>query len=140
MVLVFPVAWHYLLAAASPLLVKQFGSGLMDKALPLAAFLPLLLLAYFGIGRLANLGMSRWWGLAMLAPFLNLWLGYRCLACPAGYAYHKKLDAPGIAVAILYWLVILSFMLVIAAFLALIAGAIESPALQNQLRSFIRPD
>jgi hypothetical protein len=112
----------------------------MEKLLPFAAFVPLLLLAYFVIRRLVNLGMSRWWGLAVLAPFLNLWLGYRCFACPAGYAYHKKLDAPGIVVAILYGLAMISLMLVLAAFVALIAGAIESPALQNQLRGFIKPD
>jgi hypothetical protein len=49
------------------------------------------------------------------------------------------MDAPGITIAILYWLVMISFLLILASFVALIAGAIESPALQNQLRSLIKP-
>ncbi len=135
MVLVFPVAWHYLLVAAGPLLIKQFGADPINKVLPYAALLPLLLLIHFGLKRLVNLGMSRWWGLAVFAPFLNLWLGYRCLACPAGFAHHKKMDGPGIALAILYWLLTISLILMLSAFLALVFGVIQSPALQNQLRS-----
>jgi hypothetical protein len=135
MAFLFPVAWHYLLAAAGPLLIKPFGADLINRILPYAAFLPLLLLVHFGLKRLVNLGMSRWWGLAVFAPFLNLWLGYRCLACPAGFALHKKLDGPGIALAILYWLLTILLILMLSAFLALVLGVIENPAIQNQLRS-----
>ena len=126
--LVFPFAWHHASAAISPFLIKQFGQVLMGQILPAAAFAPLVVLVWFGLKRLVNLGMSRWWCLAVFAPVLNLWVGYRCFACPPGYAYHKKLDGPGIALAILYWLVML------AAFVALLCGAIRSPALQEHLR------
>jgi hypothetical protein len=86
---------------------------------------------------LVNLGMSRWWGLAVFAPFLNLLLGYRCLACPAGFALHKKLDGPGIALAILYWLFTISLILLLSALLALLLGVIDNPAIQSQLRSLL---
>jgi hypothetical protein len=60
---------------------------------------PWVALAYFWMKRLVNLGMSRVWLLEILAPVLNLWVSYRCFACPPGYAYHKKLDGTGIALA-----------------------------------------
>lgn len=136
--LVFPIAWHHTLALASPFLVRQFGDRLMAEILPFAAFLPLFVLIHFSIKRLSNLGMSRLWCFAAFAPVLNLWIGYRCIVCPAGYAYQRKLDKPGIALAIVYWLVVLGILTVIAATLALLFGAVESPVLQGQLRHFIR--
>ncbi|HEX5790441.1 MAG TPA: GYF domain-containing protein [Luteolibacter sp.] len=53
--------------------------------------------------RLNNLAMSRWWFLGFFVPLLNIWLWYRCFACPAGYASHKKLGKMGVLLAILYW-------------------------------------
>ena len=131
--LVFPFAWHFALRLASPLLINQFGQILMGQILPVAAFLPLLVIVYLGLRRLLNLGMSRFWLLAVFAPVLNLWLGYRCFACPAGYARHKKLDPPGIVLAVLYWLVVLF----VVTYLALITGAIHSPALLEKFRSLV---
>ena len=110
----------------------------MGQVLPYAAFLPLVIVIHFGLKRLVNLGMSRMWCLAFFAPFLNLWVGYRCLACPAGYAYHKKLDGPGIALAVVYWLVMLAFVSMLAASVGLLYGVIESPALHGQLRNLLR--
>ena len=136
--LLLPLVWHYALAAASPLLIEQFGSALMGRLLPYAAFAPLVVLLHFGLKRLVNLGMSRWWCLAVFAPLLNLWLGYRCFACPPGYAYHQKLDGRGIALAIIYWLVTLAVVLALAASIALLCGGIESPLLLKQLRGLIR--
>ena len=78
--------------------------------------------------------MSRWWFLAAFAPVLNLWIGYRCFVCPAGYAYHKKLDVSGIALAILYGLILLSAGMI----LALHFGVIDSPKIEKQLRVLIR--
>jgi hypothetical protein len=112
--LVFPFAWQFVLSRISPFLIEQFGQILMARILPLVALLPIVVLVYFALSRLANLGMSRWWHLAVFAPGLNLWLGYRCFVCPSGYACHKKLDGPGIALAIPYWLVILSGILILA--------------------------
>ena len=90
------------------------------------------------LNRLVNLGMSRWWFLGNFVPILNFWIGYRCFACPAGYAYHKKLDGPGIALAILYWLLLLIAILVVGAVVALMFNMIGSPELQEQIRDIIR--
>ncbi len=49
---------------------------------------------YIGVQRLKNLGMS---GLAlfwMFVPFMNMWLGWRMIACPPGYEDHRTLDTP----------------------------------------------
>jgi hypothetical protein len=135
--LVFPFAWHHALNASSPFLVERFGQTLMGKILPAAALLPLAILIYFGLKRLVNLGMSRLWFLAVFAPVLNLWVGYRCLACPPGYAYHKKLDGPGIALAAIYWFIILTLLLLLTAHVALLSGAIQSPGLQAQIRGLL---
>lgn len=45
--------------------------------------------------RLRNLGMSGWWSALRYIPFLNVWLLWRMLVCPEGYADHKQLDFPG---------------------------------------------
>jgi uncharacterized membrane protein YhaH (DUF805 family) len=131
--LVFPFAWGFALSAISPFLVTQFGKTLMETILPVAALLPLVVLVYFGLKRLRNLGMSRWWGLAFFAPILNIWVGFRCFACPAGYAHHKKMDGPGI----LYSLMILLIVLILAALVAILLGAIESPELKKLLSATI---
>ena len=135
---IFPVGWHYAFAAASPLLVKEFGDLMMGRFLPLAPLIPLGVLVWFVVKRLMNLGMSRLWGLALFAPILNLWLGYRLLVCPAGYAYHKKMDAPGLALAVPCCLVGLSCVLTVLAFIALSFGAIKSPTIEGQLRNVLR--
>ena len=131
--LVFPFLWHFALRLGSPFLIKQFGPLLMSQILPAAAYLPLLVIVHLGLKRLLNLGMSRFWFLAVFAPILNLWLGYRCFACPAGYARHKKLDPPGIVLAVLYWLVVVW----VVTYLALLTGAIHNPALLEKFRSLV---
>lgn len=138
MTLVFPFAWQFALTAISPFLVAQFGHVLMGKILPLASLVPIVMLVHFGLRRLVNLGMSRWWYLAVFAPILNLWVGYRCFVCPPGYAYHKKLDGPGIALAIPYWLIMLSGVLILAAAAASLFGMVDNPQLLEPLRAAIR--
>jgi hypothetical protein len=95
-VLLFPMLWSQILLWGGPYLVATFGSVLMSGLLPWAAFVPIPVLLYLILERLANLGMSRWWALALVIPVLNLWFGFRCLVCPAGYAYHRKLDRVGL--------------------------------------------
>jgi hypothetical protein len=136
--LVFPFAWHFALAAVGPHLLRQFGVILAGKILTGAAFVPLAVLVHFGLRRLANLGMSRWWLVAAFAPILNLWVGYRCFACPPGYASHKRIDGGGIALAIPYWLIVLSGMLVLSAAAAPFFGVVVNPELQEHVRAAIR--
>ena len=59
------------------------------------------------INRFTNLAMTRWWFLSLFVPILSLWTYYRLLACPAGYAEHKKLDGFGWLLSIIYWLFVL---------------------------------
>jgi uncharacterized membrane protein YhaH (DUF805 family) len=50
---------------------------------------------YVGAQRTKNLGMS---GAAILwtfVPIMNLWIGWRMIACPEGYEDHRTLDVPG---------------------------------------------
>lgn len=136
--LVFPVLWIIGFAAATPLLSARFGPEIMKFAAIGANFIPLVVSLYFGLQRLVNLGMSRWWYLGNFVPFLNLWLGYRCFACPAGYAYHKKLDGPGLFLAIIYWLLIAVVLLAVIAAIAVMFGAIGSPEIQKQIGDAIR--
>jgi hypothetical protein len=82
--------------------------------------------------------MSRWWFLGNFVPLLNFWVGYRTFACPAGYAYHKKLDGAGIFLAIVYWLMILLVIVSIAVAVAILLGAIGDPELRQQIESAIR--
>ena len=101
--------------------------------------LPLATLALLGwsvLRRLTNLGMSRWWCLTALVPVANLWLGYRCYACPTGYAYHKKLDVAGIILAILYSITGVAASLLVAAFLFVVLSDGDKPeALVNLVKA-----
>ncbi len=132
--LVLPFAWQYALLLFSPYLIKEFGAVTMSGLLPLAKYVPVVALAYFWMKRLVNLGMSRVWLLAMLAPVLNLWLGYRCFACPPGYAYHKKLDGTGIALAILYGMAMTAAILLAITLLGGRFGFIDSNFARNLLQ------
>jgi hypothetical protein len=136
--LIFPFAWDQALGAAGPFLTTQFGHALMGRILPYAALVPLAALTIFGLKRLMNLGMTRLWFLAAFVPVLNVWLGYRCFACPAGYGYQKKLDGPGVLLAALYCLLVVSIGGILASIVALHFGAIENPELKDQLRGLIR--
>jgi len=95
-VLLFLVLWSRLLSWSSPYLVAWFGSVMMSKVLPWAALVPIPVLLYLLLKRLVNVGMSRWWALVLAIPIVNLWVGFRCLICPSGYAYHRKLDRAGL--------------------------------------------
>ena len=131
---VLPFAWKYGLQAGGPFLTEQFGQMTMSRIQPIAALVPVFALIWFGIRRLENLGMSRMWFLGFFAPFLNLWVAYRCLACPAGYAYHKKLDGSGIAIAILYW----ATAVILTAYIASLYGAIDSTGLLEHAKNLIK--
>ena len=102
--LLLPLMVSVALSNRSALLTHLRGPVGSDP-LTLGALLALGLIAlYYGLQRLVNLGMNCWWFLGHFVPILNLWVGYRCFACPAGYAYHKKLGGTGIVLAIFYWL------------------------------------
>ena len=55
----------------------------------------------FSIRRLNNIGLSGWYVLFFFVPLVGSILSIALLACPEGYAHHKKLDAPGIVVIVI---------------------------------------
>jgi hypothetical protein len=136
--LIFPFGWSAGVAAGSAFLNAQLGPQIMQVAQPLANIVPMIVSLVFSLKRLVNLGMSRWWYLGNFVPFLNFWVGFRCFACPAGYAIHKKLDGAGVFLAIFYWLAVGIVILVFAVIVALLAGAIGTPELQQQIRDAMR--
>lgn len=136
-VVLLPLLWSFL----SPLLMSLLGGFQDPAALALGArWVPVLLgiiSVWYGLQRFANLGMSRWWFLGNFVPGLNLWLGYRSFACPAGYAIHKKMDGIGIVLAIVYWLVVLLALVLLAAIVAVLLGGIGEPGLQEKVRNAV---
>jgi len=139
MTILFPFVWNIGFAIGAAFLAQQFGPEIMAVATIGAAFVPIIVAIYFGLQRLVNVGMSRWWYLANLVPLLNLWVSYRMYVCPAGYAYHKKLDGPGVVLAILYWLMIALVLLVLALFVAGMLGAINHPEFRQIFEEAMRP-
>lgn len=137
-ILILPILWNVVIAWSSVMLKEKFGEELVAMILLGAMLVPVIAWIYYSIQRLVNLGMSGWWFLGNFVPLLNLWVGYRCFACPAGYAYHKKLDGVGIALAIFYWLSILAAILAFAGMIALLAGAAGSPDAQEKFNELLR--
>ena len=45
--------------------------------------------------RLKNVGMRWWWALLGLVPVVNLYVAFRCVACPEGYQDSRRMDLPG---------------------------------------------
>ena len=138
MCLIFPCVWGVGFGAATVFLSEKLGPQISQVALPLAQLVPLIVSVVYGLKRLVNLGMSRWWYLGHFVPILNFWVGYRSFACPAGYAVHKKLDGAGVFLAIVYWLIFAVVILAIAALVALFTGVIGTPELQRQIQDELR--
>ena len=136
--LIFPLLWAYAIRAGAPFLTTQFGPEIMMFALPGLSLVPLLVIIFISLKRLVNLGMSRWWFLGNIVPVLNLWIGYRCFACPAGYAFHKKLDGAGMFLAIIYWLLLLIAVVATILIIAALAGSWGSPEIQQQIREAVQ--
>ena len=93
------VAWQFAVPYIQPYVPENFRNYLPPVIFPLAGLLALATV----VKRFRNVGMSGWWLFGLVVPVLNLWLGYRLLACPAGYSTRRKLDVAGKLVAVLYW-------------------------------------
>lgn len=108
MVYLFPLVW-LMIAFAFGYYIGQHLPPSMQKIFILTGVIvPVWAVIDTSLTRLSNLGMSKFWAIAYFVPLLNLWIGYRSFACPAGYAKHRKMDGPGWFLAILYWIMILS--------------------------------
>jgi hypothetical protein len=95
-ILLFPLLWNQLLIFANPFLGAWLGAQMTSVIHPSLAIVPPVVLAFMILNRLDNVGMNRWWSLAIMIPLLNLWVAFLCLFCPAGYAYHRKMDRAGL--------------------------------------------
>jgi uncharacterized membrane protein YhaH (DUF805 family) len=133
-VLILPFLISVASAMGAPLIVAQFGKEISIWIFLGISILPFVIAFYIHLERLANLGMSRWWYLGALVPLVNFWICYRCVACPSGYAFHKKIDATGVLLALIFWLLVLAAgALVAAAF-----GIIGTPEIRQQIQDALR--
>lgn len=123
--------------AATPLLQSNVGADIAGYIGLGIGVLTTIIVINATLQRFSNLGMSRWWWFGQFVPLLNLWLGHRTIACPAGYAAHGKLDGIGWFLAIIYWLSILVSIAIAALFIAAMLGAVGDPEIQKQIREFI---
>lgn len=137
MVMLFPLLWNVGMIFALPFLGEMAGGEVVGFLAFGVMLVPVVTSIVFTLQRFTNLGMSRWWFFGQMVPLLNLWVGYRLFACPAGYRYHKKLDGAGIALAIFYWLMILLTVLSFVAMIVLFAGMAGDPELQEKLKQVI---
>ncbi len=137
-VLVLPVLLHLGVKNAAAAFAEQFGQELGGLIVIGGMGLTALLSIYVSLQRLVNVGMSRWWFLGNLVPILNLWVGFRCFACPSGYAYHKKLDAAGILLAIVYWFTLIAAILAVAALTAVMLGNFGNPEMRKEIEEILR--
>ena len=137
-ILIFPIVWHFALEFASPFLIQKFGKLLMGEILPIFAYVPLLFFSCFAWKRLTNLGMSHWWILGAITPIINLWVGFRCLACPSGYACHKRLDSRGRILATAYWLLVIGGISIIAFTPAPFKGVAKASEMTDRVKSLIQ--
>jgi uncharacterized membrane protein YhaH (DUF805 family) len=132
---VLPVAitigWQF----ATPLILRHAPEN-VHPYVPLAVF-PLagLMVMMTLVKRFQNLGMSGFWVLGLLVPLLNVWLGYRLLACPGGYAMRKKLDGAGKLVAVLYWLSVTAAAGLLAVTAAGSFGAMKDSGMLKEITS-----
>ncbi len=132
--LLLPVIWSLALGFVPALLGRPLDPALLQQINLGGGVLLFIVGLYYGLQRFANLGMSRWWYLGHLVPLLNLWVGYRCFACPAGYAYHKKMDGIGVVLAIIYWLLIVAVLLVVVALVVMLVKYANDPRVADLLR------
>ncbi len=133
-ILLFPLLWNFVIKHASGIMLESFGPIVLQWIIMGAMFVPVIIAISTTVNRFKNLGMSGWWWFGMLVPFLNIWLGYRCFACPGGYAFHKKLDGAGKFLAVIYWLLLVIGVLAIAAAVSILTGAYGPPELQHKLQ------
>ena len=132
--LIFPILWSILIHFGKPLLEGQLENPLSSNVVIAIGFVPVVIALWASIQRFANLGMSRLWILGYLVPILDLWVLYRSVSCPAGYARHKKMDGVGIFLAIIYWLVIAIAIAVLVISVLALFGVLGDGEIQNEIK------
>lgn len=123
---------------AAGIVAPLLDPRLMNIVALVGTLVSFVLSLIFTLRRFTNLGMSKLWLLGCVVPLLNVWLAYRCFACPQGYAVSRKLDKPGIVLAIIFWLMIL---LSVALVGVMVYGAMtfaQNPETRNYLQELIQ--
>lgn len=123
---ILPVAGCLGLALLQPLVADMAGPQVAGRV-PLLGLGFLLIALYATVMRFPNLGMSRWWTLGLLVPVLSWWVGYRCFACPPGYATNKRLDGIGWVLAVVYWLALVVVIAGTVTVLVMLGAAAANP-------------
>ena len=62
--------------------------------LELRALVALVIQIWLVALRLKSIGWNRWYSVAMVIPFVSLWIGAVCIVCPPNYRTNKQFD-PG---------------------------------------------
>jgi len=76
------------------ILAAQHSNAIITCLLVLVGFLNIALVAL----RLQNIGVSMWFTLTSMIPFVNIILVLFCLIAPSGYRYHRQMDTAGVAI------------------------------------------
>jgi len=95
--IIITIVFYALLVAVAFSMLKSGGDGAGAAGVGMFVLVLLMIAAtmYIGVKRVQNLGMSGWAVLWSLVPFMNIWIGWRMFACPAGYEDHRTLDTAG---------------------------------------------
>jgi len=129
--LMLAVGWQFLVPLLKVHVPPEYAGYLPWVVWPLVAWLSVTT----HLKRFQSLGMSRWWLFGLIVPLMNLWLGFRLLAAPAGYARQRKLDGVGTLVAFVYWGLILgSVGLMVASMLGSLGELKESGVIDDVTR------
>jgi hypothetical protein len=135
LVLLFPFLWVVLCMTFTTFVGHKLSPGFEKLFLLIGIIVPVWVVLDTSLSRLSNLGMSKLWFFVHFIPVANLWLAYRSLACPAGYAKNKKLDPPGWVLAILYWLSIVSLIAMAFTISAMLATAWKDSEFMEKFES-----
>ncbi|MBK1831570.1 DUF4339 domain-containing protein [Verrucomicrobiaceae bacterium R5-34] len=93
-----------LMVAMFAILALGYSIGTEPSLFIIAGALLICVFFYlrFAILRIRNIGISGWWLLLFLVPLVNNLLNIALIACPQGFADHKKMDAAGIVLAVIF--------------------------------------
>jgi len=75
-------------------------SGRGGALILIIAIVLLVVIIRLHCARLTNIGVSPWWVLLIFVPIISNIMNIILLACPTGFAQTKKLDTPGIIIAV----------------------------------------
>lgn len=119
LVLLFPILWAVIALTVATFMGSSLSPGFQKLFLLLGLLVPVWVVIDVSLSRLTNLGMNKLWFFIYCVPVVNLWLAYRSVACPAGYAKGTKMDPIGWLLGGVYWLCVIGW----------VAAAILLPAM-----------